>query len=48
MTVLVRRLDTAGKQIHELEDRPEEILQNIIQKDNMIGNVKTKPKTRKK
>lgn len=45
MTVLVRRLDTAGKQTYELEDRPEEILQNIVQKDKKMGKVKARPKT---
>lgn len=43
MTVLVR-LDTAGKQIYELEDRPEEILQNIVQKDKKMGKVKARQK----
>lgn len=33
MTALVRRLDIVGKQIHELEDRPAAVLQNIVQKD---------------
>lgn len=44
MTVLVRRLNIAGKQIHELEDRLEAFLQNIVQKDKEMGNVKARPK----
>lgn len=42
MTVLVRQLDIAGTQIHELKDRPEEFLKNIAQEDNKVGNMKEK------
>lgn len=44
MTVLVRRLDTAREQIHELEDGPEEILQNIVQKEKRDRKYERKTK----
>lgn len=43
MTVLVSRLNTAGKWIQVLENVPQEIIQHIVQKDR-DGKYKSKHK----